>query len=360
MKSIDKIDSNLAITSSLGVDDIVWYPVNEENFTVKGLICSGDKFVRMDETVAKKVSAGVASLNEHTAGGRIFFETDASYVALKVKTKNAKLVNMSTMGTNGFDLYVDEGKGFFHFNIFMPPREFEGGFEGLVELETNRHYKLLYRKMIRKMQLYFPLYGTVSEMYIGLPEGAVLRKYEPYSEPPIVYYGSSITQGGCASRPGNHYPSLVSRKTGRDFLCLGFSGNAHGEEEMAKYIAGLPMSLFVLDYDHNDILNPELLRERHFKFYDIIRNKNRELPIIIMSAPYTLALEDEILKSREIVMESYNKAKERGDNVYFIDGYHMFDGKYRDCATVDDSHPNDYGFVRMAEEVLSVIKEAGL
>ncbi len=360
MSKISKVDENLVIESSLNLDDVIWYPVTPELFTVKGVEYTNDGFIRMDRAVAASVSELMEVLNTHTSGGRVFFETDASYVALKVKSEKSILEHMPLSGSHGFDLYVDEGEGYFNFNIALPPRDFKGSYEKLIEFETNRHYKLLYRKMKRKMQLYFPLYAPVKELYIGLPKDASLEKFEPYDKPPVVYYGSSVTQGGCASRPGNHFPALISRKTNTDFINLGFSGNAHGEVQVAEYIANLDMSLFVMDYDGNDFCEPELLKERHMRFYDIIRKKHKDMPIIIATHLNTLRLKDVLSKSREVIYESYLRAKNRGDNVYFVDNHKAIGEDFIDCATVDGCHPNDFGFVKMADNYLKTIEEGGI
>ena len=358
MKTIDKIDENLKIETSLNLPDAVWYSAKDTSkFTVKGVIPFENGFIRMEKEAAERVSENVASLNHHTSGGRLFFETDANYIAFRAKGSACQSAVFSIMSSSGADMYIDEGNGYFHFNIFIPPSSYtEGTFEKLAELENNRHYKHLYRKMKRKVMIYLPLYSCCEDLYLGFPEDATVNPFEPYNQPPIVYYGSSITQGACASRPGNAYPAVVSRKTDTDFLCLGFSGAAHGEQEMAEYIAGLSMSLFVMEYDHNDCVSPDLLKERHLKFYETVRNKNPELPIIIMSAPFSYCNEEMYKKSHDVVKETYEIAKKRGDNVYFIDGMTIFDGPFKDCATADDSHPNDYGFIRMADAVIKEIK----
>ena len=101
----------------------------------------------------------------------------------------------------------------------------------------------------------------------------------------LNFYGSSITQGGCASRSSNSYCALVSRWLDSDFYCLGFSGGAMGEPWMAEYISQLPMSCFVYDYDHN-APSPDYLRQTHRPFLQTILDKNPALPVIAMSRPY--------------------------------------------------------------------------
>jgi hypothetical protein len=174
---------------------------------------------------------------------------------------------------------------------------------------------------------------------------------------PIVYYGSSITQGGCCSRPGNAYQAVVSRRFNIDFVNLGFSGNAKGEAAMAEYIAGLPMSVFVLDYDHN-APNPEFLEQTHYDFFKIIRDARPELPIVMMSkCDLDSGARTTNDKRRRVIMETYRKSRENGDeNVYFIDGAEVYRGTYEDMCTVDKCHPNDLGFALMADAVEAQLK----
>jgi hypothetical protein len=148
---------------------------------------------------------------------------------------------------------------------------------------------------MREITINFPLYSEVNELYIGLMRDSLVLESAPYRiEKPIVYYGSSITQGGCASRPGNAYEALVTQALGINHINLGFSGNAKGEKEISEYICSLDMSAFVYDYDHNapDI---EHLKNTHERMFKEIRASHKDVPIIIMTRPkYTLTSEEKI------------------------------------------------------------------
>lgn len=115
---------------------------------------------------------------------------------------------------------------------------------------------------LRNYILYFPNYNDVKELKIGVDDGARVGHGKKYKDLlPILYYGSSITQGGCASRADNSYQALISKWTNIDFLNFGFSGSALGEETMAEYISALNCSVFVMDYDFN-APNPDFLKKR--------------------------------------------------------------------------------------------------
>ncbi len=208
---------------------------------------------------------------------------------------------------------------------------------------------------MRDITIHFPLYSNVDKLYIGLADGAVIEQPAPYQiRKPIVYYGSSITQGGCASRPGTSYQGFVSREIDADYLNLGFSGNARAEEEMAKYIGSLDMSLFVYDYDHN-APSVEHLKNTHERMFLEIRERHPGLPVVMMSRP-KLYLSEEELARLEIIKATYENALARGDNnVYLIDGRELMAWAGNE-GTVDTCHPTDLGFLSMAKALIPVLK----
>lgn len=348
---LSKIDKNFEIVTTIEKENICWLDSKTTDaFSIFGLMIENGNFIRLPAEVAKNVSNSVSVLAPATAGGRICFETDSSYIALSMKGDLSVYSHMTNVAHFGFDLHVDEGDGLKYIRSFIPPTDKERDYDSIVDFKTAKKRKIL---------IHFPLYTAVDELYIGLENTAQLNKYSPYKDIlPIVYYGSSITQGGCASKPGNAYQAIVAQKIPVDFINLGFSGGAHGEQAIADYIADLPMSCFVLDYDHNDCGNPDL-KARHSNFYHTVRDKHPDIPIIIMSSPYAEQLKNVLISSREMVYSTYKEAKENGDNVYFIDGFELF-GEFSDCATVDGCHPNDFGFVKMAEAVINTLKKINL
>ena len=204
---------------------------------------------------------------------------------------------------------------------------------------------------MRSYTIHFPLYNDVDSLEIGLKRGSHVSHGAPYRPvPPVVFYGSSITQGGCASKPGNAYSNLISAALNVDHINLGFSGSALGEEPMAKYIASLPMSVFVLDYDYN-APSADYLNNTHEPFFRTIREQRPDLPILMISRCSFFEGEDARLR-REVIYRTYRNAVEKGDkNVYFLDGARFFDNGNDLVYTVEGCHPNDAGFLRMAEVI---------
>ena len=358
--NIAEIDKNFKVESNIDEPDIKFYNVKEAPFDLYGLYnpTVGTDFSRMPVDVAKNVSEGVNLLNTHTAGGRIRFKTNSRYIAINVTVPSFWVMPHMTMaGSSGFDMYEKTDNGYKFLKTFYP---WEGNFEDEGNMILKKQFeRIIYFDDVRERDLIikFPLYNAVSEVYVGLENSAEVTGGSKYRDIlPIVFYGSSITQGGCASRPGMSYNDIISRRFDIDYINLGFSGNAKGEEVIARYIADLPMSIFVYDYDHN-ATSTEHLQNTHKPMFDIIREKNPDLPIIMASRPKYYISEFEIDR-RNIIYDTYKAAKNANDNnVYFVDGQKMFEIFGKDDCTVDGTHPTDLGFMCMAEAFGKVIEK---
>lgn len=347
MVDISKIDSNFKVETKINKQDMRFFSVDEAPFQIYGVLKENGKYRRMPEAVAKSVSPGVYALHANTAGGRVRFVTDSPYIAIHTTLDTLlKMSHFSLTGSLGFDLYANNR----YVETYIPPFDIANGYEGIIELGERK---------AREITINLPLYCDVKELHIGLKEGCLLQAPQPYkNEKPIVYYGSSITQGGCASRPGMCYQAMLSREFNYDYINLGFAGNAKAEDEMIDYIKNLDMSLFVYDYDHN-APTVEYLANTHEKMFQAVREKHPLIPAIIMSRPKHFLTEEEE-KRRAIIETTYQNAISKGDkNVYFIDGKALTE-LCQDSGTVDNTHPTDFGFVSIAHAVSKVLKTLNL
>ena len=343
---IEDIDKNFKTENSVNEENLAYISVKKAPFDLYGFAVK-ERFLRISQDVADSVNPGVASLGPHTAGGRVRFRTDSPYVAISVKLPYVtKFPHMPLTGTSGFDMYTYSGGVYKYVKTFNPTHDSGNAFEAIHRFGTRE---------MRDITLNFPLYNAVDEVYIGLDKGSSLECGGKYiGSKPIVYYGSSITQGGCASRPGNAYQAIISRRYNADFINLGFSGSARGEKEIADYIASLEMSMFVYDYDHN-APTVEHLKNTHESMFKTIRTSHPDIPIIMMTRPFD-GDEENVRARREVVLETYNNALNCGDkNVYFIDGEKMKDIMGGFSGTVDGCHPNDLGFMCMAKALETII-----
>lgn len=346
MSEITKIDKNLYVANTFGRDDLVFYGIPSEPFSLYGVEFDDGCFRRLPAYVADRVNEGVSVLSKNTAGGRVCFKTDSDTVAIFSRRSSTKFPHMPFTGTSGFDLFVRENGRAKYVGTFIPD---------LSSDESKSVIKLPSRKM-RELIIHFPLYSDVFSLSIGVKIGSNIEKWSGYThDKPIVFYGSSITQGGCASIPGGDYISRISNKLDCDYINLGFSGSAKGEVVMMEYIAALDMSIFVYDYDHN-APTPEHLEKTHYKGYRTMRDANPDLPIILVPRPTYRPFGDE-LERRNIIEATYKRALAEGDeNIYFVDSAEVFADFLEDGCSVDGSHPNDLGFARMADAIGRVIE----
>lgn len=307
------------------------------------------------------IHARLSELMYHTAGGRLRFKTDSRSIAIRAELCRPEPVpHIASTGSMGFDMFTKPDGSFGipdYTACFVPHLKADGcSFEGMYQFDGKE-------AVMREITIHFPLYSKVSSLEVGLERGAGIAAPQPYATMlPVVFYGSSITQGACSSRPGNCYTAVLSRELDFDFINLGFSGNAYGDRAVAEYIAGLSMCALVLEYDYNARSEQELA-DTHHAFYRTVRRHNPDLPIIMMSAPVAAPTrlrmpQKRMAVSRLIVMESFLEGIKSGDkNLYFIDGESLLGGKDARNTLVDSVHPNDVGFKNMADRIYPVLKD---
>jgi hypothetical protein len=293
-------------------------------------------------------------LAEETSGVCIRFCTNASSFILQASLRNLDTLEHNpafvATGAIGFDVYVGRGEHSRHIKNIMNP---DGIYEEIALPEGYNDVTVI-----------FPVYAGVTEVKVGLPSGAEIAKSTDRNYGTVLFYGSSIVQGACVTKPSLNYVNTVARTIDCDYINMGFSGSARGEQAIVDYMASLEgLVAFVLDYDWN-AESPSYLRSTHYNVYKCVREANPDIPIIMMSRPVfsTQSSAEEIARQR-IVKDTYDKAIAAGDtNVYFINGGEMLQDAlfYHDgpiCMT-DRVHPNDAGHYYMAEAVINVLVPA--
>lgn len=331
---------------------MIFYDVRNEPFNLWGVTYNNKEglYTRMPADIAESVSDSVAHFNKQTTGGRVSFETNSQSVCVKMSYPgfNDNLPELSLSGTVGVDMYIKGEKGYEYTRTFVPKKEETSGFE--IEHKFSD-------KKDRKIILYFPMHNYVSEFSVGIDDTAKVQSFVPYEKAaPILYYGSSITQGLCCSRTGNTYPSILSRYIDYDYINLGFSGSAKAEKEMVEYLSSIRTSLFVCDYDHNSSL--EDLEYTHLRLYETFRKVQPKTPILFMTRPDYERDPENVIIRRNIIKEHYLNGRKNGDtNLYFLDGTSFYGDSYRHEKTVDGIHPNDAGFLAMANVIELKVRE---
>ncbi len=334
------------------------YSVLNPKFDLYGVSYDNENktFVRAPYNVAKSITYGVEVLNTNTAGGRLRFKTNSTSVSIFVKYKYlTKMPHMPFTGSCGFVLMEHEKGGKLKYHCTFKPsftQDCSVSFTDTRKIKDEQDGKFKY------FTLYFPSYQDfITDVYIAFDKGSKFGKGKKYKNfKPILYYGSSVTQGGCSSRSDNSYQSLIEKKTNIDYFNLGYSGNGKARKEMVDYMKTVDCSVFVCDYDHN-APSVEYLQNTHYYLYNEFRSTHKDTPIILVSATDERDYVNR-LKRRDVIKATYLKALENGDkNVYFIDGQKVIPNSEKQNAFVDGVHPNDLGFYYMAKSILKVLKK---
>jgi lysophospholipase L1-like esterase len=210
----------------------------------------------------------------------------------------------------------------------------------------------------REFLLYLPLYNGIKALELGIPGSAHLEPAPVRPQKPIVFYGTSILQGGCASRPGMAYPAIIGRHLDWPTLNLGFSGNAISEPEVAQLLAELDPAAYVLDAVPN--MTTAQVTNRIEPFVQALRQAHPKTPIVLVeeeiytNAKFVQFQHERYLRNNAALKAAYARLRKAGvKNLYYIPADHLLgdDGE----ATVDGVHPTDLGFLRMAETIGPVL-----
>lgn len=352
MYSITDIDPNFRLPESVP-EDLHFREPYDPPFSLWG-VASNRRGVlcRLPEEILPQCSEGVKRLAYHLSGACVRFSTDADHLAVLWElTGTANMPHFAASGQSGLDLYEETDAGARHVKTLIPAMNEGHG----CRKQQSAFFPL--PGGMRHYALYLPLYNGLTRLLLGFPQGATVDAGRtPAISRPIVFYGSSITQGGCACKAGSAYTGILCRRLDAAQINLGFSGSARGETLLARHIATLPMSLLVLDYDHN-APSADHLAQTHEPFYRIIREAQPDTPIVMVSRPdFDSHPQDSALR-REIIRRTYDRALAAGDrHVAFVDGETLFGPTDRALCTVDGTHPNDLGFLRMADALEPVLR----
>jgi len=357
---LEKFDSQMR-PNEKSDGNTYWHSPLEQPFQVSGLawFAQERKYRRLPTLPTHAIPEAVDQLAYHPAGGQIRFLTDSSSLSVKVKLKDkANMVHMPATGQCGIDCYVGSPDS-------IVPSQY--GNTTKYDITLTEYECALFTKWDSKMRnivLYMPLYQGVEEIWIGLDEKATVIAPSNYaSKKKVIIYGTSITQGGCASRPGMAYPNILSRRIPLEFINLGFSGSGKGETEVAEIISQIDdPACLVLDYEANCV-STELFRKTLPEFIRIYRNAHPITPILVVSRirygreDLTPHLFEDRTERKQFQQSLVNELREQGDtNIYFFDGSVMLGDKDFFECTVDGSHPTDLGFMRMADALEPVLK----
>lgn len=335
-------------------EDILWYDVELLGIEGKAWTDTKSRFDRLPAKAEGVVRGPVWNLSRDSAGMAVRFKTDATRIHARWKLISSGLAmpHMPATGVSGLDLYVKADDGRWRWLAVGQPTKFP---ENRATLANG------IPKGTREYMLYLPLYNGVSSVEIGISKSNQLQRLpRPDGSKPIVFYGTSITQGGCASRPGMVHTAILGRRLDRPIINLGFSGNGRMEQELADLLAELDVAVYVIDCLPN--IGAKDVADRTEPLVRTIRKARPTTPILLVEdRSYT----DSFLvtgkrvrneSSRAALRAVYERLQADGvKGLYYLKGEHLLgdDGE----GTVDSSHPTDLGFLRMADAFEPVLKE---
>ncbi len=319
--------------------DVVGLPWFREN---------GGEFWRLPARLEKTFPPAVWNLARSPSGARIRFRTDSATVSVRLEYPSApNMRNMHAFGQTGVDLYVD------------------GRYKGTATADAEAKLGKVYEQTwgagpagrMRDCTLYLSLYKPVKVIAVGVEEGAKVEKARPYAlSKPVVFYGTSITQGGCASRAAMSYQAMLERMLNVDFVNLGFSGNGKGEPEVARAVAEIDAACFVLDFAQNNRL-VESLEKVYAPFIETLREGHPETPIVAITPIYTTGMDGMVEAMRVHIRKVVSARIAAGDRrLQLVEGTDLL-GPGRGDGLVDGTHPNDLGFRWMAEGLAERLKK---
>ena len=350
-----RIDKQRAVTQP--GDPTLWYDIRELDIEGKGWQDTEHFYDRLPARAKGVVRDAVWELGQQSAGMYVRFVTDATKIQGRWILRFERLgsEHMPATGVSGLDLYIKKEAGDWHWLGVGRPSQFPLNQKVLAdELAPGTHEYLLY----------LPLYNGVESVQIGLAPEAFLAKAPQHTAEtakPICVYGTSITQGGCASRTGMAYTAILGRRLDRAIINLGFSGNGPMEMEVGRFLAELDPAVYVLDCLPN--MNPVQVAERTVPFVKMLRLKQPETPIVLVenisytNAAYVPVRHENYTAKNAALRKAFQQLIAEGfKRIFYLQGDQLLgqDGE----ATVDGTHPTDLGFLRTADAMEPTLREA--
>ncbi len=323
---------------------LTWHDVRDWGVEGKGWPDTIRFFDRLPSKARGIVREPVWDLSRHSAGMAVRFVTDASAIHVRYRLLSERLAtpHMPATGVSGLDLYATDARGVDRWvGVARPDAQ-------AVEATIARGL----RPGRRRYTAYLPLYNGVESLEIGVDENAGFEPVAPRNERPLLFYGTSIMHGACASRPGMAIPAILGRRLKRPTLNLGFSGNGRMEAEVAALLAELDPSVFAIDCLPN--MREAMIDQRAAPLVRQLRKARPETPVLLVedrsftNTRFFPDLEDRHRSNRAALRRAFRRLQDEGvEHLFYLEGEQLLgdDGE----AATDGSHPNDLGMVRYAD-----------
>ncbi|WP_182865764.1 SGNH/GDSL hydrolase family protein [Stieleria mannarensis] len=342
-------DSSAAADSS----QVQWHDVRDWGIEGRGFDDTEKYFDRLPARAKGVVRNAVWNLSRHSAGMMVRFRTDATEIQVDyaVTSSNLAMPHMPATGVSGLDLYGQDEQGNWKWVAVCKPNK--------QHMKTTLVQGL--RPGMRDYSIYLPLYNGTESLQIGVDSTSRFEPMAPRTEKPIVFYGTSITHGACASRPGMPHPAILGRRLDRPVINLGFSGNGKLEKEVGQFLVELDPSVYVLDCLPNMVAAE--ITERTEPMVRQLRSAHPNVPIVLVedrSYSGSWLLQSQATRnrtSREAFQAAYRRLLDAGtERLFYVDGESLLTDNRDD--TTDGSHPSDLGFFNQANAMEPALRQA--
>ena len=353
-------------TETIKTDSTIIY-YGRQHFLIEGTVIADSlkksPYDRLPISYKDKVRKPVWDLSKSSAGITVRFHSNSTTISLKwTVLNNLDMSHMASTGIKGIDLYTKYDNKWRYVTT-------AGALVGLktyqnksIPVDSINEYELIKNLTpeFREYKLFLPLYDGVTRLEIGIDANATIKRAVPNAQKPIVFYGTSITQGGCASRPGMAHTNIISRKLDMECINYGFSGNGRMEMPIVEHISEIDAHFYVIECMQN--MNSEQVSERVRPLVDMIRSNHPYTPIVLVeNMMYTTAFLDQtiettLIQENEALKNEFDKIIKRGTpNIFYIKDNKDFLSDNE--GTVDGVHLTDLGFLRYAEYLIENFKK---
>lgn len=341
-----------------------------DHFIIEGTSISDSlkesPYDRLPISYKDKIREPVWDLSKASAGITVRFHSNSTSISLKWTILNDfDMPHMASTGIKGIDLYTKYNNKWRYVTsagALVGQKKYQNN---EVASDSINEYELITNisSEFREYKLFLPLYDGVTKLEIGIDSDAQIKKATPNTKKPIIFYGTSITQGGCASRPGMAHTNIISRKLDVDCINFGFSGNGRMETPIIELISEIKASVYVIECLQN--MNIKQVKERVLPLVKIIRKKQPSTPIIFVenmmykTAFLDKTIETELIQENLALKNEYDKILKNGfQNIFYIEDMKA-DGMDNE-GTVDGVHLTDLGFLRYANYIIENFKKYNL
>lgn len=352
-KAIGKLDPEMAARKP-SADGLAWYDVASGE--IEGRILPDQErarwFDRLPASASDSVTKNVWNLSRHSAGMMVRFKTDATAIHVHYNLLNANLAmpHMPATGVSGVDLYARDGDGKWRWVQVTRPAAQKVKTQLVSGLSPG----------LREYAAYLPLYNGVDSLSIGVDAKSKFQQQSARPRP-IVFYGTSITHGACASRPGMVHTAILGRRLDLPVVNLGFSGNGKMDKAVGDYLTQIDAAAYVIDCLPN--MSPAAVTEKCVPLVKQIRKSRPGTPIVLVedrrnTNSWILPARDAHHTANHAALQAAVVTLQQAgvENLYYIPGDKLYgvDGE----GATDGSHANDLGFMRQADVFEPILRDA--